>query len=109
MCNPSYYNASDGCDCNCGAHDPDCDLDKDVFNCPYRNMLCNNGTCTGFYNGSSVTNSTSRWSSNSTSGWSIAFGTLLSLNLVFVVIYLLYRKRRLLSGDKKQYFLLDNM
>jgi len=23
-CNPSYYNAGDGCDCGCGAFDPDC-------------------------------------------------------------------------------------
>jgi hypothetical protein len=24
-CDPSYYDARDGCDCGCGVHDPDCD------------------------------------------------------------------------------------
>jgi hypothetical protein len=33
-CDPSYYNASDGCDCACGAIDPDCATDPLVlFGC----------------------------------------------------------------------------
>lgn len=36
-CSKSYYNTDDGCDCDCGAEDPDCSLtnsSEDVFNCP---------------------------------------------------------------------------
>ena len=33
-CPADYYNAKDGCDCNCGAYDPDCDDDQSlVLNC----------------------------------------------------------------------------
>jgi len=49
-CDPSYYNATDGCDCNCGVFDPDCllflgakyiDIDPDqftVFGCTQGNV-----------------------------------------------------------------------
>ena len=34
ICNPSYLDASDGCDCNCGAHDSDCDdPEANVYGC----------------------------------------------------------------------------
>ena len=33
-CSASYYNAKDGCDCQCGAWDPDCDT-------PGSNLFCN--------------------------------------------------------------------
>lgn len=33
-CPLEYYAAQDGCDCNCGAWDPDCDADQHVTNCP---------------------------------------------------------------------------
>eukprot|EP01102_Stenamoeba_stenopodia_P004583 TRINITY_DN14888_c0_g1_i1.p1 TRINITY_DN14888_c0_g1~~TRINITY_DN14888_c0_g1_i1.p1 ORF type:complete len:146 (-),score=10.04 TRINITY_DN14888_c0_g1_i1:118-555(-) len=33
-CNPAYYNANDGCDCECGAPDPDCLYSTLVYNCP---------------------------------------------------------------------------
>eukprot|EP01105_Mastigella_eilhardi_P021517 TRINITY_DN5216_c0_g1_i1.p2 TRINITY_DN5216_c0_g1~~TRINITY_DN5216_c0_g1_i1.p2 ORF type:complete len:260 (+),score=47.14 TRINITY_DN5216_c0_g1_i1:767-1546(+) len=44
-CDGSYYNASDGCDCNCGAWDPDCDKDAHSFSC--NGKLCKkpNGYC----------------------------------------------------------------
>lgn len=33
-CDPDYYAYLDGCDCQCGAYDPDCDLSGSiVFNC----------------------------------------------------------------------------
>jgi len=33
-CHPSYYNSNDGCDCECGAWDPDCDIrNTEVYNC----------------------------------------------------------------------------
>lgn len=33
-CDPDYYAFLDGCDCQCGAYDPDCDIaDSIVFNC----------------------------------------------------------------------------
>jgi len=50
ICDPSYYNATDGCDCNCGVVDPDCtlflgkkyyDVDPDqftVFGCTQGNV-----------------------------------------------------------------------
>lgn len=55
-CNPSYYNANDGCDCNCGIPDPDCATPGPVFNCgnavaPYCNA---NGTCGDWCNGTPV-------------------------------------------------------
>eukprot|EP01114_Cavostelium_apophysatum_P013188 TRINITY_DN3132_c0_g1_i5.p1 TRINITY_DN3132_c0_g1~~TRINITY_DN3132_c0_g1_i5.p1 ORF type:complete len:1448 (-),score=345.98 TRINITY_DN3132_c0_g1_i5:8-4351(-) len=34
-CNENYYGSNDGCDCQCGAPDPDClDGTQDVLNCP---------------------------------------------------------------------------
>lgn len=33
-CNPLFYGSNDGCDCECGAWDPDCDVtSQKVFNC----------------------------------------------------------------------------
>ena len=32
-CNQAYYNARDGCDCNCGAWDPDCDVAGQTLYC----------------------------------------------------------------------------
>jgi len=100
-CLSEYYNTNDGCDCNCGAHDPDCDNDTLVLNCPCKSMECNNGICTGLCNGYITT-------LKATDGWTIAFGTLLSLNLVLVFIYLVfYRKRLLRRVENKDYALLD--
>ena len=48
-CDPSYYNVSDGCDCACGAWDPDCaDASLEVFGCATPTDVCantNGGTC----------------------------------------------------------------
>ena len=46
-CSSSFYNASDGCDCDCGAYDPDCDDHyQEIFNC-YNgvNPTCLAGIC----------------------------------------------------------------
>ena len=32
-CNQAYYNANDGCDCDCGAWDPDCDRSGQTLYC----------------------------------------------------------------------------
>jgi CubicO group peptidase (beta-lactamase class C family) len=32
-CNVSYYNKKDGCDCNCGAWDPDCNAPGTLYGC----------------------------------------------------------------------------
>jgi hypothetical protein len=35
FCPASYYGTGDGCDCECGAYDPDCDdPSQSVLNCP---------------------------------------------------------------------------
>jgi hypothetical protein len=37
-CNPLFYGSKDGCDCACGAWDPDCDItSQKVFNCDTAN------------------------------------------------------------------------
>ena len=37
-CNPLFYGSKDGCDCACGAWDPDCDtISQKVFNCDTTN------------------------------------------------------------------------
>ena len=41
-CNPLFFGSKDGCDCNCGAWDPDCDAEtaqspQKVFNCDTSN------------------------------------------------------------------------
>eukprot|EP00698_Gefionella_okellyi_P026281 TRINITY_DN994_c0_g1_i1.p1 TRINITY_DN994_c0_g1~~TRINITY_DN994_c0_g1_i1.p1 ORF type:complete len:564 (-),score=53.34 TRINITY_DN994_c0_g1_i1:20-1690(-) len=33
ICDPLYYNASDGCDCGCGAYDPDCVTQPSLVYC----------------------------------------------------------------------------
>jgi hypothetical protein len=45
-CNPDYYGVSDGCDCGCGALDPDCS-DVTVDACIYCNDpgSCGTGSC----------------------------------------------------------------
>ena len=49
-CNPAFYDASDGCDCACGAWDPDCDgaYGGALYNCGDGDDTCvntNGGTC----------------------------------------------------------------
>ncbi len=40
-CDPLFYNAQDGCDCNCGVYDPDCDdTSATVFGCDDANRVC---------------------------------------------------------------------
>lgn len=53
-CDPEYFSASDGCDCNCGAPDPDCSLPgQQLYGCetltnPYCTLagVCAAGACT---------------------------------------------------------------
>jgi hypothetical protein len=51
-CNLAYYGASDGCDCACGAWDPDCDgaYGAALYGCSGDDDVCvntNGGTCQG--------------------------------------------------------------
>jgi hypothetical protein len=52
-CDPMFYNALDGCDCGCGAYDPDCNIENsEVYWCPCGDMECNiDGVCVGTCNG----------------------------------------------------------
>jgi len=44
-CNPGWYDAADGCDCECGAIDPDCsDADAELFGCN-PGQICAAGAC----------------------------------------------------------------
>lgn len=46
QCSPYYYDGLDGCDCNCGAPDPDCDdSTQSVLGCS-ENEVCSDGICT---------------------------------------------------------------
>lgn len=47
-CNPAYFHAHDGCDCNCGTYDPDCDnVSARIVNCgSSKAVRCNaDATC----------------------------------------------------------------
>lgn len=45
-CNPSFFNVQDGCDCECGAPDPDCLVpDQQIFNCPDNAECSAEGFC----------------------------------------------------------------
>lgn len=45
-CDPSFFGAGDGCDCECGAYDPDCDdTTADIFNCTAAQVCDSNGEC----------------------------------------------------------------
>lgn len=47
-CDPRYYDAADGCDCNCGCWDPDCDLpDQQLYNCNDGETCEQPGVCVG--------------------------------------------------------------
>lgn len=47
-CDSSFYDTLDGCDCECGAPDPDCNrVDQAVFNCENPEMACVEGHCVG--------------------------------------------------------------
>jgi hypothetical protein len=48
ICPPKYYGTQDGCDCYCGADDPDCSIpDQHVYGCPCDSMQCDKGLCSG--------------------------------------------------------------
>lgn len=49
VCDPTWYATGDGCDCNCGAYDLDCeDSTQVVMNCPCGDMTCSmDGFCQG--------------------------------------------------------------
>jgi len=55
ICESAYYNASDGCDCNCGAIDPDCVGNATVYGCPCSSLTCSRGFCVGECNGVRLT------------------------------------------------------
>lgn len=45
-CDPSYYDVGDGCDCDCGAWDPDCnDPWQEVYNCEDGETCVDPGVC----------------------------------------------------------------
>lgn len=45
-CRARYYHADDGCDCNCGAYDPDCDDPRSaVYNCSPDSICLPDGSC----------------------------------------------------------------
>ena len=45
-CSKDYYAADDGCDCDCGAHDPDCDIaGSTIYGC---NSYEHTGACTSW-------------------------------------------------------------
>jgi hypothetical protein len=47
-CEPAYYNATDGCDCECGAYDPDCAIpDAEIYGCGEGQTCDSTGHCTG--------------------------------------------------------------
>lgn len=46
FCPASYYGTRDGCDCECGAYDPDCDdPSQEVLNCPAGAVCGRSGRC----------------------------------------------------------------
>lgn len=44
-CDIAYYGTLDGCDCNCGAYDPDCALGQQTLNCSFGETCGDDGTC----------------------------------------------------------------
>jgi len=48
-CSKDYYAADDGCDCDCGAYDPDCDIaGQEVLGCDsqeHTGVCTSSGTC----------------------------------------------------------------
>jgi len=48
FCDLELYGTNDGCDCECGAWDPDCDNpDEQVFNCSGSQICVQPGVCSG--------------------------------------------------------------
>lgn len=46
-CSDSFYNSLDGCDCDCGAYDPDCDLSSQTMHgCDSGEYCSSSGVCT---------------------------------------------------------------
>ncbi|MCP4504357.1 MAG: S46 family peptidase [Deltaproteobacteria bacterium] len=45
-CQSDYYGANDGCDCECGAFDPDCDdVSQELYNCSANQVCGSEATC----------------------------------------------------------------
>ena len=54
-CALDFYSGSDGCDCNCGAVDPDCSTELSVvLGCPCETMRCDFGFCAGACSGYTI-------------------------------------------------------
>lgn len=48
ICDPSFYDALDGCDCECGAWDPDCSIaGQTLFGCTSEQQCVKPGVCDG--------------------------------------------------------------
>ncbi len=48
LCDAATFNAQDGCDCECGAFDPDCDIPSSiVYNCVEGDTCSDEGICSG--------------------------------------------------------------
>ncbi len=46
FCDPTYFGTGDGCDCDCGEYDPDCDDPTQiVLNCAFDETCSDAGTC----------------------------------------------------------------
>ena len=46
VCDPALYDAGDGCDCNCGTFDPDCDdPNQRLYNCRPGQVCSDEGVC----------------------------------------------------------------
>ncbi len=63
-CNPAFYGSGDGCDCGCGAWDPDCG-DETAASCDWCNALgsCGTGACP------SNIKPTENWTCTVPAGW----------------------------------------
>jgi V8-like Glu-specific endopeptidase len=45
FCDPDLYGVLDGCDCECGAYDPDCDTDERIYGCSEEAVCLADGSC----------------------------------------------------------------
>ena len=93
-CPPSYYGTRDGCDCECGAYDPDCsDASQAVLNCGSGGACGTDGHCaTGSFDGGGDTTITCAASPRRTSSGT-GTGAPLPLALALVVGLALVRSQ----------------
>ena len=92
-CPASYFGTRDGCDCECGDYDPDCDdPSQAVLNCPSGYGCGASGTCVDDFGAPPPEEGTV--TCGTVPGSPVGVGVIALIIIVIVTLFLRYRRDR---------------